>query len=33
MTRITTNHRLARLALLAATAVSLAATAGLGHYI
>ena len=32
MTRITTNHRITRLALTLATAITLAATVGLGHY-
>ncbi len=32
MSRITTNHRFARLALLAATAISIAATVGGSHW-
>jgi hypothetical protein len=32
MTRITTNHRITRIALLLATAVSLAATVGHGQW-
>lgn len=31
MTRINTNHRITRLAVLAATAISIAATVGLSH--
>ena len=31
MTRITTNHRITRLAMLAATAIGIAATVGLSH--
>jgi hypothetical protein len=33
MTRITTNHRITRIALLLATAITLAATVGNGHWV
>jgi len=32
MTRITTNHRITRIAVLLATAISVAATVGGGHW-